>query len=81
MRHTAITPAGSELAIGNEFQNGEYVAQPYEWHHTTPASSINATASDMARFLLAHLGDGALEGVRVLSEAAARTTFERVRPR
>ena len=28
---------------------------PWEWYHTTPASSVNSTARDMARFIVAQL--------------------------
>jgi hypothetical protein len=33
-----------------------------------PEGSLSSTAADMARFMLAHLGDGSLEGGRVLRE-------------
>jgi hypothetical protein len=47
------------------------VAQRYETYVTTPASSIDATARDMGRFLIAALGDGANQAGRFLSPAAA----------
>jgi CubicO group peptidase (beta-lactamase class C family) len=75
MTRTAITltpELRARLAPGYEFSDGRYVEQPYERYHTTPASSINATATDMGRFPLAHLGDGALGSARILSANAAR---------
>lgn len=43
------------VAMGYE-RNGEtLVPQAWEWYHTTPASSINSTAADMAKYMLAHL--------------------------
>lgn len=38
-----------------------------------PAGSLGATAADMARFMSAHLGDGASGGTRILAPATART--------
>jgi CubicO group peptidase (beta-lactamase class C family) len=59
-----------DVAIGYEFEEDRLVAQPWEWYHTTPASAINATTADMARFLLMQLEGGALDGKRVLSKRA-----------
>jgi hypothetical protein len=45
----------------------------WEWYHTVPASSINATVADMGRFLVAHLppaGAGGAGAARILSERA-----------
>ena len=62
-----------DVAMGYEFRGDSLVPQPWEWYHTTPASSVNASAADMARFLLAHLDGGSAEGGRILS---ARTRQE-----
>jgi len=58
MTRTNITVPPSmkkDVAIGYELRKGKLDPQPWEWHHTTPASSINSTALDMARFGIAHL--------------------------
>jgi CubicO group peptidase (beta-lactamase class C family) len=65
MTRTNITvPAElrADVAMGYE-RNGEtLVPQAWEWYHTTPASSINSTAADMSKYMLAHLrGDYARE--------------------
>lgn len=73
MKHASIYVPNNEqdaVAIGYEFEEGSRVPQPWEWYHTTPASAINATTADMARFLLMHLEGGALDGKRVLSKRA-----------
>jgi CubicO group peptidase (beta-lactamase class C family) len=73
MKHASIyVPAADqdEVAMGYEFEDGKRVPQAWEWYHTTPASSINATTADMARYLLMHLEGGTLDGKRVLSERA-----------
>ena len=61
-----------DVAMGYEFRGDSLVPQPWEWYHTTPASSVNASAADMARFLLAHLEGGSTEGARMLSERTRR---------
>jgi len=66
----------SDLAVGYEYQAGVNRPQPYEWYHTTPASSINSTALDMSKFILMHLADrGASRGI--LSERAMRDMHRR----
>lgn len=60
------------LAQGYEYVNGSNQLAEWEWYHTTPASSINASAADMARFIAAHLQQGKPGNPRVLSAKAAR---------
>ncbi|HKS23657.1 MAG TPA: serine hydrolase domain-containing protein [Thermoanaerobaculia bacterium] len=48
-----------DFAVGYELKNGALVRQPWEWYHTAPASSMNATALEMAAFIRAHLNRGA----------------------
>jgi len=75
MNRTSITvPATSknDLALGYEYVNGVNQPQAYEWYHTTPASSINSTAMDMARFMIMNLQKGRYEKARVMSDGAAR---------
>lgn len=78
MTRTSITvPAAlsSDVAIGYEFENGSYNPQNWEWYHTTPASSINSSAADMAKWMIAHLQKGVFGNVRILSEKAVRDMF------
>jgi CubicO group peptidase (beta-lactamase class C family) len=74
MTRTGIAPPASaeDVAKGYEVEGDSVVAQPWEWYHTTPASSVNATTADMARFIVAHLGHGVASGTRMLSEGSAR---------
>jgi CubicO group peptidase (beta-lactamase class C family) len=62
----------ADLAQGYEYDAGANKLAEWEWYHTTPASSINASAADMGRFIIAHLQDGRYAGTRILSESAAR---------
>jgi CubicO group peptidase (beta-lactamase class C family) len=74
MSHTSITAVLPEykqnLASGYEYDGKDYQKLPFQWFHTYPASDINSTATDMARFMLANLNGGALDGKRILSERA-----------
>jgi CubicO group peptidase (beta-lactamase class C family) len=76
MNHTSITAVKKEykqdLATGYEYVDNKHQKLPFQWFHTYPASDINSTATDMARFMLANLAKGALDGKRILSERAAR---------
>lgn len=56
-----------QLATGYGYVDGQYVAMPYEVYVTTPASSIDATAGDMGRLLVALTADGANASGRLLS--------------
>jgi len=72
MTRTMIDVVGeANVATGYEITGDSAIAQPWEWYHTIPASSVNATVADMARFLVAHLGLGAAGGARILSERSA----------
>jgi CubicO group peptidase (beta-lactamase class C family) len=60
------------VAIGYEIRGDSLQPQQWEWYHTTPASSINSTARDMSRFLIANLRGGRVGDTQVLSERATR---------
>ena len=74
MDRTSITvPASlaSDLAVGYDYSEGVNQPQPYEWYHTTPASSINSTALDMSKFMLMNLANRGTDK-RIMSERALR---------
>ncbi len=52
--------------IDGEFVEGAFV------YTLGPAGGMSSSASDMARFMLAHLQDGVLDGQRILSEETIR---------
>lgn len=60
-----------DVAVGYELDGGVNKLASWEWYHTTPASSINASAADMGRFMIAHLQNGRLGSARILSATAA----------
>jgi CubicO group peptidase (beta-lactamase class C family) len=80
MSHTSITDVKKEyqqdLATGYEYAENKYQPLLFQWFNTYPASDINSTATDMSRFMMAHLGGGALDGKRILSERVTREMHE-----
>lgn len=65
-------PVPDDIAAGQSEnltrRGGEYVDAGFEYiHNFAGAGSMSTTAGDMARFMLAHLGDGSYEGGRILS--------------
>jgi CubicO group peptidase (beta-lactamase class C family) len=71
MNRTSITAVKMEyqedLATGYEYAENKHQKLPFQWFHTYPASDINSTATDMARFMIANLQRGVIDGKRVLS--------------
>jgi len=61
----------NDLVIGYKYAGGGFQAQGFEIFKS-PAGAMSASASDMARFMTAHLQDGQYGGNRILSEATAR---------
>jgi CubicO group peptidase (beta-lactamase class C family) len=47
---------GADQAQGYEWDEGTQRPARWEWYHTTPASSILASAADMGRFMIGLLG-------------------------
>jgi CubicO group peptidase (beta-lactamase class C family) len=75
MRRTQVTVPGwlqAHAAVGYEVDSTGVVAVPWERYHTPPASSISSTGADMARYMIAMLRQGELDGARILSDTAAR---------
>lgn len=61
-----------DVAMGYEARGDSFEPQPWEWYHTTPASSVNASVADMGRFLLAHLSSSAAGNAHILSDRSLR---------
>jgi CubicO group peptidase (beta-lactamase class C family) len=80
MTHTNIVVPDSlrrYLAQGYEYDSGSNKLADWEWYHTTPASSINASGADMGRFIIAHLQNGRLDRAKIMSAPAARDMHRR----
>lgn len=54
---------------GYHYRNGEYIANDFEWIASAPAAPIRATATDMAKFMLAQLNDCQFGDRRILQAA------------
>ena len=68
----------ADMSRGYLYQNGGFVSKPWELiTGLAPAGSMSATATDMATFMLAHLGEGAAGARRILQPATARLMHER----
>lgn len=52
-------------------------AKGFEWIEASPAGALSASGGDMARFMLAHLGDGAFGDARILESETAQTMHSR----
>ena len=61
------------MSQGYRFKNGEFEKHDFEFiHNFGPAGSMSTTATDMAKFMLAHLNDGALGDARILKPETAQ---------
>lgn len=67
-----------QMSQGYRFAGGRFRPEPFEIVlGAGPAGSMSSTATDMARFMLAHLGGGELEGQRILSAETAQRMHAR----
>lgn len=57
-------------SVGYAWDGSAYHALPFRYTQSRPAGAVSTTAADMSRFMLALLGDGSLDGVRVLSPSS-----------
>jgi CubicO group peptidase (beta-lactamase class C family) len=61
-----------DMSEGYAWEDARFVPKPFEIiEGAAPAGSLSASATDMARFMLAHLNDGELGGARILSAKTA----------
>ena len=71
MTRTSIAipePLRGQTATPYDVEGDSAVRAAWEWYHTTPASSVNSTALDMGRFMVAQLAGRSA----ILSEAMTR---------
>jgi CubicO group peptidase (beta-lactamase class C family) len=66
-----------EVSKGYRYRNGEFVEGEFEYVGIPPAGSMSASATDMARFMLAHLNDGAFDGGRILEPETVEAMHRR----
>ncbi len=67
-----------KMAAGHEFKGGASAITDYmEVGPYAPAGAISASASDMAAWMLFHLGEGEQDGVRLMSRATHQAMWRR----
>ncbi len=66
------SPALMKLMATGYKQASDEKPVPFEVVEAAPAGSLSSTAPDMARFMLAHLGGGEIDGVRILKPETVR---------
>lgn len=67
-----------KLSEGYSFREGRFFAEPFTFAAGAgPALALSTTATDMARWMLAHLGDGRLDDTVILESDTARLMHSR----
>jgi CubicO group peptidase (beta-lactamase class C family) len=67
----------ADMSPGYKWAGGTYKAEKFEIIGPAPAGSMSASATDMARFMIAHLNDGSYDGKRILADSTARRMHAR----
>ena len=72
MNHSSFK-LSSHLSLSYEYNEKQKTHQafPYNYHQITLTDALNATATDMAKFAMAHLQHGRFKSQRILSETTA----------
>ena len=84
MEHSSFRqplPAGlaGDVSTGYRYENGVFKAEEFELlNGDNPAGSMSTTATDIARFMIAHLQNGGYEGGRILQEETAKRMHTRL---
>jgi CubicO group peptidase (beta-lactamase class C family) len=67
-----------DMSQGYTWGGGGYVSHPFEIvTGAAPAGSMSASATDMAKFMIAHLDNGVLDGNRILADSTAERMHAR----
>ncbi len=71
-RRTVPPELAADMALGHTLEDGRLRAIPLEQVVVASGGSMSTTATDVARFMLAHLQGGQYEGSRILREETVR---------
>jgi CubicO group peptidase (beta-lactamase class C family) len=79
-RSTFVQPLPAPLTglMSNGYRLGSDEPKEFEVVNVPPAGSLSSTASDMSRFIIAHLQDGQFGNVRILKPETARLMHSRL---
>jgi len=77
MTHTTFRQPVPEPLAGDAskawvFKNGEFTGKKFVYVPLSPVGSASTTATDLSKFMIAHLNHGQLGDARILEEATAR---------
>src|SRR5688500_6756304 len=67
-----VLPASFREHVSKGYMLGSGPAQPFELFGVSPAGGATTTVADMARFMIAWLQEGELQGARILESETAR---------
>jgi CubicO group peptidase (beta-lactamase class C family) len=62
----------ADMAGGYNYSQGEFMQGSFEFIPAYPAGALSASATDIAKFMLAHLQNGQSGGARILAESTAK---------
>jgi CubicO group peptidase (beta-lactamase class C family) len=68
-------PASLAPRMAKGYPVGSGAPQPFEMFGPAPAGSLTSTGTDMARFMIAHIGHGASDTTRILRPETARLMY------
>ncbi|HEX6050617.1 MAG TPA: serine hydrolase domain-containing protein [Gemmatimonadaceae bacterium] len=66
-----------DMSGGFSWKGGRFESEKFEVVHPAPAGSVASSATDMATFMLAHLGNGTVGGQRILADSTATLMHSR----
>ena len=69
-------PARLAAQMSTGYGRASEPGRSFEFIGPGPAGALSSTGTDMARFMIAHLQDGALDGQRILDPATAQTMHD-----
>jgi CubicO group peptidase (beta-lactamase class C family) len=67
----------NDMSNGYIYAAGGFKPQKYEIVNAAPAGSIASSATDMAKFMIAHLNNGEYKGQRILADSTAQRMHSR----
>ncbi len=67
----------ADMSEGYTWEGGTYVSRKFEIVGPAPAGSMSSSATDMAKFMIAHLNGGSYNGQRILADSTARRMHAR----
>ncbi len=78
-REPLPSPLAPDMSTGYTFENGVFVPQFFELiNGMLPAGSLSTCATDMAKFMIAHLQNGRYGDARILKEETAQFMHSRL---